>query len=62
MITCEQCKRTAGYGRFGTNWVCKDCRVGVVKTKISNRFGDENVISFPLQKMIKGQWIDPIQK
>ncbi|UJF33847.1 hypothetical protein [Paenibacillus hexagrammi] len=36
MITCECCKRTAGQGAFGSNWLCEDCRVGVVRKKIGN--------------------------
>ncbi|MFC5448716.1 hypothetical protein [Paenibacillus aestuarii] len=45
MVTCDMCKRTAGQGQFGTSWVCDDCKIGIVETKVVRSSEDKTLSS-----------------
>ncbi|MBP1962149.1 ribosomal protein L37AE/L43A [Paenibacillus aceris] len=44
MITCEQCGKTNGFRKPANNWICEDCKIGDVKTTLTNKGGTVTIV------------------
>ncbi|GGA09385.1 hypothetical protein GCM10008018_63800 [Paenibacillus marchantiophytorum] len=44
MITCEQCGKADGFRKSANNWICEDCKIGDVKTTLTNKGGTVTIV------------------